>query len=66
MTAVLTMALQAVRASWRFLRALSRDDAYESYLAHQRQAHPDHSPLSRRDFYLREQQRKGRGISRCC
>jgi uncharacterized short protein YbdD (DUF466 family) len=56
----------AARASWRFVRALSKDDAYERYLAHHGAAHPDTEPLSQRDFYLREQQRKWSGVSRCC
>jgi uncharacterized short protein YbdD (DUF466 family) len=51
---------------WRTLRWLSTDDAYERYLVHHAQAHPDDSPLSRRAFYLREQERKWSGVQRCC
>jgi len=51
---------------WRLLRTLASDDAYERYLAHHRQAHADAAPLSRREFYLGEQQRKWNGVSRCC
>jgi uncharacterized short protein YbdD (DUF466 family) len=51
---------------WRLLRAVASDDAYERYLAHHRQAHADAVPLSRREFYLGEQQRKWSGVSRCC
>ncbi len=54
------------RAIWSFVRALSCDNAYESYLHHHRTAHPDLAPLSRRELYLREQQRKWDGVSRCC
>lgn len=55
------------RALWRFLRMLSRDDAYERYLQHHQVAHTATSArLSRQEFYLREQQRKWSGISRCC
>lgn len=56
---------QRLLGVWRFLRALATDDAYESYLDHHRQAH-DGSPLTRRAFYLREQQRKWSGVQRCC
>lgn len=58
--------LRLPRAIWCFVRALSCDNAYESYVQHQRAAHPELAPLSRREFYLREQQRKWDGISRCC
>ncbi len=55
-----------LRALWQALRTLSGDDAYERYLAHHAQAHPGVAPLSRRSFYLEEQQRKWSGINRCC
>jgi uncharacterized short protein YbdD (DUF466 family) len=51
---------------WKALRALATDDAYERYLAHHAQAHGGEMPLSRREFYLGEQQRKWTGVSRCC
>ena len=51
---------------WQLLRAMATDDAYERYLAHHAQAHANDAPLSRRQFYLGEQQRKWSGISRCC
>lgn len=54
------------RAIWRFIRALSRDDAYTAYLRHHEKMHPDTPPLSPREFYLREQERKWSGVSRCC
>jgi uncharacterized short protein YbdD (DUF466 family) len=54
------------RAIWSFVRALSCDNAYDSYVQHHRAAHPELIPLSRREFYLREQQRKWDGVSRCC
>jgi uncharacterized short protein YbdD (DUF466 family) len=52
--------------AWSILRTLSNDDAYERYLAHHRSSHADRAPLSRRAFYLSEQQRKWTGVSRCC
>jgi len=53
-------------ALWGVIRALTRDDAYEQYLAHHATHHGDAEVLSRREFYLREQQRKWNGITRCC
>jgi uncharacterized short protein YbdD (DUF466 family) len=58
--------LAAGRSLWSFIRSLARDNAYESYLDHHRAEHPDERPLSRRELYLREQQRKWGGITRCC
>ena len=57
---------QRLRELWKLLRALATDDAYEKYLAHHAQAHAGGKPLSRREFYLGEQQRKWTGVSRCC
>ena len=51
---------------WNVLRALATDDAYERYLMHHAQVHAGAEPLSRREFYLGEQQRKWTGVSRCC
>jgi uncharacterized short protein YbdD (DUF466 family) len=51
---------------WRLLRAMATDDAYERYLAHQAQAHGGAVPIPRREFYLRQQQNKWSGVSRCC
>ncbi len=55
-----------LKALWRGLRAVSGDDAYERYLAHQRRAHPGAAALSRRAFFQSELQRKWSGINRCC
>jgi uncharacterized short protein YbdD (DUF466 family) len=52
--------------AWRTLRELSGDDAYERYLAHQRLDHPHECPLDRRSFYVREQERRFSGATRCC
>ena len=54
------------QALWQLLRALSGDDAYERYRAHQRECHPRETPLSRRAFYEERQRRKWHGVSRCC
>jgi uncharacterized short protein YbdD (DUF466 family) len=51
---------------WGLLRRLSTDDAYERYLAHHEREHPGGIALSRRAFYLREQEHKWAGVKRCC
>ena len=51
---------------WKMLRELATDDAYERYLAHHAQMHGDRTPIARREFYLRQQQSKWSGVSRCC
>lgn len=56
--------MKLVRRIWRFVRQLSGDDAYERYV-HTHHC-PHHTPLSRREFYLRRQQEKWSGIQRCC
>ena len=58
---------QRLRDLWSLLRALATDDAYERYLdASPRKRTRAAAPLSRREFYLGEQQRKWTGVSRCC
>jgi uncharacterized short protein YbdD (DUF466 family) len=57
---------QRLNDLWKLLRTLATDDAYERYLTHHAQAHSDSAPLTRRAFYLGEQQRKWTGVSRCC
>jgi uncharacterized short protein YbdD (DUF466 family) len=51
---------------WKMLRELATDDAYERYLAHHAEAHGGTRPIARREFYLRQQQNKWSGVSRCC
>ena len=55
-----------VLASWRWLRSVSGDDAYERYLVHLHSAHPERPLPTRREFYLDEQQRRWTGVNRCC
>ena len=64
--AVSSQALRRMRALWRFVRALSGDDAYERYLEHHRSQHGAAQALSAREFYAQELQRKWSGINRCC
>ena len=52
---------------WWALRGISGDDAYDRYLCHQRTAHPHDRRLSRREFYLdNENRRWSGGVQRCC
>jgi uncharacterized short protein YbdD (DUF466 family) len=51
---------------WTNLRRLTGDDAYERYLAHYNQYHPDAVPMNRADFFRSEQKRKWEGVRRCC
>jgi uncharacterized short protein YbdD (DUF466 family) len=57
---------QRLFALWKLVRALATDDAYERYLTHHAQAHVGARPIPRREFYLRQQQNKWSGVSRCC
>jgi uncharacterized short protein YbdD (DUF466 family) len=52
--------------SWSMIRSLATDDAYDKYLAHQAHAHAGSVPMSRRAFYLKQQQSKWTGVTRCC
>jgi uncharacterized short protein YbdD (DUF466 family) len=45
---------------------LNGDLAYQRYLAHHRQAHPDVMPHSRQAFYLQAIERRYDGVNRCC
>lgn len=47
---------------------MNGDSSYERYLAHWSQQHAQHceSPLSRKDFFAAEIQRKWQGVRRCC
>jgi uncharacterized short protein YbdD (DUF466 family) len=53
--------------AWHWVRALSGDDAYERYLEHCRVHHYGCTPLDRRQFYVREQERRySGGPTSCC
>jgi uncharacterized short protein YbdD (DUF466 family) len=55
-----------LRRFWVALRAVTGDDAYERYLAHCRERHPDTVPLDRAAFYSAELDRRWKQVSRCC
>jgi len=57
----LTSLRRALAASWRFLREVSGDRAYEVYAERWGPA-----ALSRREFYLDTLKRRYDRISRCC
>ncbi|MGH8139732.1 MAG: CstA-like transporter-associated (seleno)protein [Steroidobacteraceae bacterium] len=56
----------ALESAWRWLRRASGDDAYERYVAHHANGHPEEPLLTRGMFYDEAQRRKWSGISRCC
>lgn len=60
------MLKQKLLALMKGIRQLSGDDAYERYLEHHSQAHPGAPPLSPRSFFKQEQERKWKGVRRCC
>lgn len=51
---------------WALLRRLSGDDAYERYLTHHAGQHAEQPPLSRAAFFKQWQERKWKGVKRCC
>lgn len=58
--------MKRLKDFWAIVRRLSGDDAYERYLTHHAAAHPGEPPLTRREYFKREQERKWGGIRRCC
>jgi uncharacterized short protein YbdD (DUF466 family) len=51
---------------WALIRQLSGEDAYERYLDHVTKYHSGQTPLDRKTFFAREEERKWSGIRRCC
>lgn len=60
------MVREELKRVWEFLREVSGDDAYERYLAHQRQAHPGEPPMTREAYFKFRQEQKWSKVSRCC
>jgi uncharacterized short protein YbdD (DUF466 family) len=58
--------INRLRRLWSGLRQVSGDDAYERYLAHLAEMHPGATPLTRKAFFQREQERQWNGVRRCC
>jgi uncharacterized short protein YbdD (DUF466 family) len=57
---------QFFKSAWRNIRQLSGDDAYERYLQHHADYHENEPPLSREAFFKEWQERKWKGVKRCC
>lgn len=54
---------------WRWLRQVSGDAAYDTYVRSFQRRHgraPKGAPLSREEFYLDMLRRRYSGVSRCC
>jgi len=70
--------LEKLKAFWRYVRRLTGDDAYEQYLKHFAENHSEHRadsadpaenaliPLTREAFFKEWQDKKWKGIKRCC
>jgi uncharacterized short protein YbdD (DUF466 family) len=60
----------ALKIVWQKIRELSGDDAYERYLKHFAQHELENPsgqpPLSKEAFYKNWQDKKWKGIKRCC
>jgi uncharacterized short protein YbdD (DUF466 family) len=59
-------AVRWIGAVWRYLRAVSGDDAYERYAAHHAAEHAGEELMTRKDFFTDRQRQKWTGVSRCC
>lgn len=53
-------------SSWKLLRRLAGDDAYDRYCEHRRRHHPEEVLLDRRSYYLQALEHKWSGVTRCC
>lgn len=60
--------LSLFKQCWRFIRRVSGDDAYDEYVKHfaLHHANIDAQPLSRADFFKEWQDKKWKGVKRCC
>jgi len=67
--------LNRLKTLWQMIRRLSGDDAYEQYLRHYAEHHQgDHAVtdgtaepmLSREEFFKQWQDKKWKGVKRCC
>jgi uncharacterized short protein YbdD (DUF466 family) len=66
--------LEKLKRVWQAIRSLSGDDAYEQYLKHYAEVHADSEEpaecfpqqLSREAFFKEWQDKKWKGVKRCC
>jgi len=54
-----------LRRAWKFMRALSGDDAYERYLEHMRLHGHNEKVMTRREYYRFLVEQRGKQ-NRCC
>jgi uncharacterized short protein YbdD (DUF466 family) len=50
-------------ALWQTMRG---EDAYTRYLRHAEFKHADRAPMTRKEFFKAEQERRWDGVRRCC
>jgi uncharacterized short protein YbdD (DUF466 family) len=66
--------LEILKDFWHYVRRLTGDDAYEQYLKHLAENHAAQEgseekvliPLTREAFFKEWQDKKWKGIKRCC
>ena len=67
--------LTKIKILWQMIRRLSGDDAYEQYLKHYAEHHQGddavadqttETMLSREEFFKQWQDKKWKGVKRCC
>ena len=67
--------LTKLKTLWQMVRRLSGDDAYEQYLKHYEEHHQGddavadqttETMLSREEFFKQWQDKKWKGVKRCC
>lgn len=56
--------IKLVRNFWEIIKSCSTDSKYKKYLQHRH--HHQEKPLSKKDFFAREEQQKWNKINRCC
>lgn len=57
---------QFLSSGLSLLRGVTGDDAYEKYLAHMSRNAPEETPMSAREFYKAQLERKWSCINGCC
>lgn len=61
--------IKKIKLFWQNIRRLSGDDAYEQYLvhfSHHKTEHTNAEPLSQEEFFKQWQDKKWKGVKRCC
>lgn len=57
---------QFLSSGLSLLRGVTGDDAYEKYLAHMRANEPETTPMSEREFFRAQMEKRWNCISGCC